>query len=693
MPMGSTNVRKHAWAALPVIVATLAGAVAEADVVTDWNRAAAATAVAADLPPQPTYELMAAVQTAVYEAVNAITGRYPSEGAALPAAPGASVPAAIAAANREVLSKLVPAQRAAIDRAFQAALAALPDGPARKDGIAVGERAAASVLARRAGVGTATESYRPRTAAGVYVPTGIPLFSEWGQGKPWLMTRADQFRPGPPPSLTGALWARDYQEIKALGARDSRARSAGQSAIARFWEATVPAIYAGVVESVTTVPGRDVTQNARLLAVLAQATNDALIAVFDAKYHYGFWRPVTAIRNGDLDGNDATDRDASWAPFIETPLHPEYPCAHCILASTIGTVLEAEIGPGATPTLRTRSPTAPGVVRSWTRVDDFVQEVADARVYDGVHYRNSTKVGLAMGKRIGALAAARLRPPTEPSAARLERVFVDGVDLEYETRGTGEPVVLIHNGVGVDWYRLLAQEPALAGYRVVLYHRAGYSGSGRPSGAMDIAREALHCRLLMSRLGIGRAHVAGHSSSAMIALRLARDAPEAVRSLALLEPALLAVPSPPQVREAVEVYESGRREQAIDVFLRGTCGEDYRAALDRALPGAFAQAVDGADRFFGEELPALRAWAFGPAEAGQIGQPVLAVRGAASGDVHRRRHQLLLEWLPRVEPFVLPDAGHLLHVQNPRGMAERLASFFRSHAIDGRQERRSSSRG
>ena len=137
---------------------------------------------------------------------------------------------------------------------------------------------------------------------------------------------------------------------------------------------------------------------------------------------------------------------------------------------------------------------------------------------------------------------------------RLERASVDGADLEYELRGTGEPVVLIHNGVGVDWYRQLARQPALAGYRLLLYHRAGYAGGSRPSGAIDLAREAVHCRLLMRRLGIERAHVVGHSSSAMIALRLARDAPETVGSLALLEPALLAVPSPPQVREAVEVY-------------------------------------------------------------------------------------------------------------------------------------------
>jgi pimeloyl-ACP methyl ester carboxylesterase len=293
-------------------------------------------------------------------------------------------------------------------------------------------------------------------------------------------------------------------------------------------------------------------------------------------------------------------------------------------------------------------------------------------------------VGRAMGREIGALAASRLGPPS--GAARLERVSVDGAELAYELRGAGEPVVLIHNGVGLDWYRQLAREPALAGYRVLLYHRAGYAGSTRSSGSIDLAREAVHCRALMRRLGIERAHVVGHSSSAMIALRLARDAPETVGSLALLEPALLAVPSPPQVREAVELYRAGRKERAIDVFLRGTCGEGYRAALDRAVPGAFAQAVDGADRFFGEELPGLREWSFGAAEAAQIGQPVLAVVGAASGDIHRRRHQLLLEWMPRAEPFILPDAGHLLHVQNPRGMAERLATFFRRHPMERPQE-------
>jgi hypothetical protein len=174
----------------------------------------------------------------------------------------------------------------------------------------------------------------------------------------------------------------------------------------------LPSIYNGIVRSVADVPGRDVTQNARLFAAVSQATDDALLAVFDAKYHYNFWRPVTAIRNGDFDGNDATDRDASWTPFIDTPMHPEFPCAHCTVAGAVGTVLKAEVGTRAMPTLTTTSYIGKGAARSWTKIDDFMQEVANARVYDGVHFRTSTEVGTAMGKQIGELAVAKfLRGP------------------------------------------------------------------------------------------------------------------------------------------------------------------------------------------------------------------------------------------------------------------------------------------
>lgn len=381
---------------------------ATADAVTDWNQRAGDIVVNAKIGPLPAERALAIVQASVYEAVNAITQRYAVQDTKLQAAPGASVEAAVAAANRAALTQLVPSQQLAIDHIYQAALVVIADGESKAGGIAVGEKAAQAILALRAGDGAAAgESYRPFTKAGVYVPTVIPEAPQWMHRKPWLMSQPAQFRPAPPPELGSELWARDYNEVKALGAKNSRQRSAEQTAIARFWEEVMPPIYHGVVRSVANMPGREITQNARLFAAVTQASDDGLIAVFDAKYHYGFWRPVTAIRNADIDGNDATERDAAWLPFIDTPMHPEYPCAHCIVSTAVGTVLQIEIGDGQTPLLTTTSTAAGGVARSWTNLSDFMQEVADARIYDGVHYRNSGKVGSEMGRKIANLAAEK----------------------------------------------------------------------------------------------------------------------------------------------------------------------------------------------------------------------------------------------------------------------------------------------
>ena len=318
-------------ASLVVAISLLAWSAARADAVCEWNTKAGDIVVSAKMGPPPANRAMAITNTAVYEAVNAITKRYPAGALKLEAAPGASVDAAIAAASRTALAKLLPSQQTAIENAYQAALSKIADGPAKTSGVAVGEQAAAAVFAIRVDDGaSAGETYRPQTAPGVYVATVIPAVPHWPQRKPWLMTSPSQFRPVPPPALTTALWARDYNEVKTLGGKSNSRRTAEQTQIAVFWEATLPPIYNGIALSIADIPGRDVTQNARFLAATWQAADDALLAVFDAKYHYNFWRPVTAIRNGDLDGNDVTERDASWTPFIETPMHPEYPCAHCI---------------------------------------------------------------------------------------------------------------------------------------------------------------------------------------------------------------------------------------------------------------------------------------------------------------------------------------------------------------------------
>jgi len=388
--------------------AMLAGALcADADVVTDANTRAAEIAAKHPATP-PAVRTMAIVQVSVFEAVSAITGRYPAFRAKVTAPPGASVEAAVASATRTALLKLMPAQQAAIDADYQAALKPLADGRAKSDGIAVGEQAAAAILASCVDDGSvAPNTYQPHTTAGVYVPTMFPAVPHWGKRKPWVMASADQFRPGPPPSLTSETWKRDYAEIKALGGKNSTQRTAEQTAIAQFWEATAPVVYWPVVRSVANAPGRDVADNARLLAVAAMAMDDGLIAVFDAKYAYNFWRPVTAIRNADGDA-----RDPGWTPFIDTPMHPEYPCAHCIVSASLGAVLSAELGTGPVPKLSSTSYTAGGAVRTWGSVGDFVQEVAVARIYDGVHYRNSSEVGTAMGKAVGELAVKRLPKAT-----------------------------------------------------------------------------------------------------------------------------------------------------------------------------------------------------------------------------------------------------------------------------------------
>ena len=387
--------------------------VAPADVITDWNDKACAIVAKAG-PGSTGHRMIAIVQVAVFEAVNSIEPRYTPYMQKLAAPAGASIDAAVAGANRVTLGALVPDEKAAIEAAYQAALATIPDGPAKTDGIAVGEHAAAMILSRAAQDGaSAPETYEPYTTPGRYVPTAIPVFSTWARRTPWIMDAPSQFRPGPPPALTSETWAKDFEEVKQLGSKTSTARSAEQTAIARFWEDTRPLVYHPIVRSVATMPGRTVGQNARLFAAAAMAVDDALIAVYDAKYTYNFWRPITAARIEHVAGSQTVPAQPGWTPFVPTPMHPEYPCAHCISSGAIGAVLAAELGGGPVPTLSSSSPTAGDAVREWQSIDDFMEEVKMARIYDGVHYRTSTVVGNEMGMKIGALVIqkfARLAP-------------------------------------------------------------------------------------------------------------------------------------------------------------------------------------------------------------------------------------------------------------------------------------------
>jgi len=390
---------------LAACVLAAAAANTRADVITDWNNKAGEIVGEAKLGTPPANRVMAIVQSAVLEAVNAAAPRATGR------AQADAIAAAVAATNRATMTQLLPTQEASIRAAYEAALAAVADGPAKVAGIAAGEAAAAAVLAARANDGAATpERYKPHTTAGAYVPTASVAAWPWAQRKPWLLKSASQFRPGAPPALNSTTWVNDYNEVKAHGGKASTRRSAEQTDVARFWDYSLPPIYYGLLRGVANMPGRDTARNARLYAAVAQAMDDAMIAVFDAKYTYNFWRPVTAIRNGEIDGHDATETDATWSSFIDTPMHPEYPSAHSILASAVATVLKADIGGGPVPEISTTSLTAKGAVRRWTRLEDLVQEVSNARVWEGVHYRHSTEVGTAMGRQIGELAATRHLP-------------------------------------------------------------------------------------------------------------------------------------------------------------------------------------------------------------------------------------------------------------------------------------------
>jgi PAP2 superfamily len=196
------------------------------------------------------------------------------------------------------------------------------------------------------------------------------------------------------------LWARDYNEVKEWGGTKSSRRSAWQTETARFWEIAGADAWNQAARALLATKPLPLSDSARLFMTLNLATADASLAVFDAKYHYGFWRPVTAIRNGDRDGNDGTERDAGWQPAIPTPMHPEYPCAHCVQDGAAGLVLKAIFGSGAVPEFTLTYAAMPGVSRKYSSVAQLEEEVAMARIWGGVHYRNSNEVGYDLGKRV-----------------------------------------------------------------------------------------------------------------------------------------------------------------------------------------------------------------------------------------------------------------------------------------------------
>jgi PAP2 superfamily len=397
-----------------VLAAVLGASLARADVLGDWTDILLNTAATAKQPPTLVTRTMAMVHVAMFDSINAVDTRYaPYKVKAIPA-PGTSAEAAAAVAAHDILVSVFPAQAASLDAAQDVSLQKLTDKGIRASSLALGQRVAAAILALRASDGAdAPNTWRPTTAPGVYVPTSLPVGTTWGKVTPWILEKSDQFHPAPPPALTSAEWARDYNEVKALGGKESTTRTAAQTETALFWAAPLPGLLSGATRAMMDVPGRPLVQNARLLALTSMVLADSLIAIFEAKYVYNFWRPITAIRDGDLDQNDATVPDRGWEPLVETPMHPEYPSAHCIGVGAVVAVLEKEFGAGQVRSFRLTSPGAPKASHSYSRLAELADEVTNARVWAGIHYRNSSVVGIAMGRKIGDYAWGKVLRPAK----------------------------------------------------------------------------------------------------------------------------------------------------------------------------------------------------------------------------------------------------------------------------------------
>jgi hypothetical protein len=395
--------RQFFLAGAAVAVIALAAAPASADTTTDWWETAhrywlasqgAPGSLSPDAVRAPTRATLA-----MFEAVNAIDRRYQSY-LGFPAADrSASQNAAAATAAYKVLLKHYPANKTALDESYTLSMAQIAEGPAREAGIAIGDKAAEEAMnAHGIDSSVVQKPYRPRTVPGEWVATGLPsLEPYWTALKPWVIPSPDALRPPPPPSLTSEHYARDVEEVRRLGGKDSKERTPMQTLIARYRQAFD---IAPSVRRATDMPGRAQVENARLLTLYQMANDDATQAMVVAKQHYDYWRPITAIRNGAEDGNPATQADPAWVPLIATPNFQEYPCGHCTLAGSIAEVMERESGWKPGQGVRVGSLLNPtSVIQVLPDWSIWAQQVSDSRLYGGVHYRFSNEAGEEIGRK------------------------------------------------------------------------------------------------------------------------------------------------------------------------------------------------------------------------------------------------------------------------------------------------------
>jgi PAP2 superfamily len=419
---------KKVVAALAAVVVLAVPGTASADVVTDWNKALVDALLVAHTAPQPSSRIGAIVQTSVFDAVNGIRRRYlqfhPELLATSPPR-GASAPAAAAGAAYTALAALFPAQKATFDAQLAATLASLADdedgdmGRAVARGLEWGKAVANAILAWRATddvtgalldpyVVQPLPSWQPTPTPPSSPPCLTPVGRQFATMTPWSMTSPSAFLPGPPPALSSGRYAQDSNEVKAIGTSATTPALADEAATARFWDGrfdSTVTMWNRVARSLALNRDVPLVDNAQLFALLNVSVADAVIAVFNAKNTYNRWRPVTAIRNADIDDNDATIADPSWMPLLTTPCHQEYPSGHSGLSTAAATVLAAFFGDDTTFTVSSDAVISGGT-RTYSSFSQAIDEITLARVAAGIHFRFACEAAQQVGVNVADYAMA-----------------------------------------------------------------------------------------------------------------------------------------------------------------------------------------------------------------------------------------------------------------------------------------------
>ena len=400
--IGASSLMGPGHAAAPVVPKAAAG-----DVVVEWNRTLLSLVQTAGAQPatiQPTRDF-AIMSAAVYDAVDAIDPHHPQYLLHLNARPGASQVAAAAQAAHDVLIAMFPMFTGRLDQQLAIDFAAIPPNQARADGVQVGAQAAADLLQIRATDGSASSPppYKGTGAVGDFRPTPLgfakPVFTHWSAVRPFVLHRGDQFRPPPPPALSSPAYAAAINEVKSLGQETSTSRTAEQTTIGKFWSAPIQNYWNAIAGDVAVARRDDLEDSARTFALLDLGLADATVAMYDAKYTYRLWRPITAVRLAGTDGNPLTTGDPTWTPLTTTPADPSYPGAHSTLSAAAATILTSLYGDHVPFTVS--SPTGSGVTRSFDSFHAAATEAGLSRIYAGVHTRLDHESGLTLGDMVG----------------------------------------------------------------------------------------------------------------------------------------------------------------------------------------------------------------------------------------------------------------------------------------------------